>query len=229
MAAIAASVSALLFVDMAHIAGLVAAGVIPSPVPHADVVTFTCYKTMAGARGGVILCRDGLAKKIDHRVFPGCQGTSAVDLIAAKAVTFHLAAGAAFKSLQQRTLENARVLAEKLAESGFRVITGGTDTHQVLVDVTVRGLNGARAETVLESTGLVTNRNTIPADREHPGTVSGIRLGTGAVSARGMGPDEMVRIAQWIDTVLSVPEDKALREPTRVAVGELCRRYPIPA
>jgi len=228
MAEIADSVSALLFVDMAHIAGLVAAGAIPSPVPHADVVTFTCYKTMGGARGGVILSTDALARRIDSRVFPGCQGTSAVDLIAAKAVTFHLAATDAFSALQRRTLDNADALAGLLANAGFRVITGGTDTHQVLLDVTVKGMDGARAEDLLESAGLVTNRNTIPADREAPGHISGIRLGTGAISARGMGTGDMRQIAEWINAVISEPEDGGARERIRASVRALCDRFPVP-
>jgi glycine hydroxymethyltransferase len=211
---------------MAHIAGLVAAGVIPSPVPFADAVTFTCYKTMGGCRGGVILCKNAHAKRIDAAVFPGCQGTSAVDVIAAKAVTFKMAGTAEFVALQKNTAANAKHLAQSLARAGYRIVTGGTDTHQVLVDVSAKGIDGARAEQALESVGIVTNRNAIPADAGTPKRVSGIRLGTGAVSARGMGRSEMDILASLFDASVTGSHDPGVRGALMEKVAALCRRYP---
>ena len=225
---IACDIGALLFVDMAHIAGLVAAGVISSPVPFADAVTFTCYKTMGGCRGGVILCRKTHAKRIDAAVFPGCQGTSAVDVMAAKAVTFKMAGTADFITLQKTTVANSVHLAQALQRNGFRIITGGTDTHQVLVDVSAKEIDGAWAEKALESVGLVTNRNAIPADAGRSNRVSGIRLGTGAVSARGMGAAEMDVIAAVFDAALTGALDATASSSLREAVLSLCRRYPVP-
>ena len=227
MGAIARSVSAYLLVDMAHIGGLVAAGAIPSPVPHADFVTFTCYKTMMGGRGGVILCRQKFAQKIDRAVFPGCQGTSPVNTMAAKAVIFKLAKTPAYKRVQQRTLENAAKLAGLLQKKGLRVISGGTDTHQVLVDVTARGLDGSAAEKNLETAGIVLNQNVLPGDEAGKGAVSGIRLGTAGISTRGMGAADMESIADWLDRVLARDKDDGVIKAVRGEVKKLCRKYPV--
>jgi len=227
MAEIAGSVSAYLLVDMAHIGGLVAAGVIPSPISHADFVTFTCYKTMMGGRGGVILARQPLAEKIDRAVFPGCQGTSPVNTIAAKAVIFKLAGTPAFRKVQEKTLANAAHLARALQDKGLRIISNGTDTHQVLVDVTPRGLNGRRAEQALESAGMVLNQNVLPNDDGQRGGVSGIRIGTAGVAARGMGLTEMETIADWLDQVLSNHSDERVILKVRDKVADLCRQFPV--
>lgn len=227
MAQIAREVSAFLLADMAHIAGLVAAGVIPSPVPHCDFVTFTGYKTMMGGRGGVILCRKPHAGKIDRAVFPGCQGTSAVNMIAAKAVIFKLAMQERFVQIQKQTLENAVKLAHELASKGYRIVTGGTQNHQVLADVTAKGLDGKAAEEVLESVGLIANRNVIPGDADKIGAVSGIRLGTSAAAARGMGIEEMAAIAAWIDQALDHRSDRRILERIRQGVEALCQRFPL--
>ncbi|MEM5788526.1 MAG: serine hydroxymethyltransferase [Syntrophobacteraceae bacterium] len=227
MAAIAKDVSAYLFADMAHLAGLVAAGVIPSPVPFCDFVTFTCYKTMMGGRGGVILCRREYGRKVDSAVFPGCQGTAPVNVIAAKAVIFKLASGAGFIDIQKRTVENAAKLAEELAARGYRIVSGGTDNHQVLVDVSSRGLDGAVSELTLESVGIVANRNVIPRDAQKSGAVSGIRLGTAGLSARGMGPAEMPRIAELIDSALSNTGNDQFLDQIAQGVESLARAFPV--
>jgi len=227
MAEIADSVSAYLLVDMAHIGGLVAAGVIPSPVPHADFVTFTCYKTMMGGRGGVILSRRELAEKLDRAVFPGCQGTSAVNVIAAKAVIFKLARDRGFKQIQELTINNAQQLAGELQKRGFRIITNGTDTHQVLVDVRSRDLDGATAERALESAGIVLNQNIIPEDEDRKGSVSGIRIGTAGISARGMGAKETRMIADWLDQVMAHHRDQTVTENIKLDVSSLCRKFPV--
>lgn len=227
MGEIARSISALFLVDMAHIGGLVAANVIPSPVPHADFVTFTCYKTMMGGRGGVILSRKEFAGKIDRAVFPGCQGTSPVNAIAAKAVIFKLAETSAFRQVQTRTLENAAHLAEVLQKKGLRIISGGTDTHQVLVDVTTRGLDGGRAEKALESAGIVLNQNVLPGDAGGKGAVSGIRIGTAGVSTRGMGVREMDMIADWLDRIMANDLDDRTIQTVKSEVEALCRKFPV--
>ena len=227
MAEIAQKVSAYLLVDMAHIAGLVAAKVIPSPVGHSDFVTFTCYKTMMGGRGGVILSKEEYADRIDSTVFPGCQGTSPVNLLAAKAVIFKLATEPSFQDLQKKTVENGTSFAAALAKAGYRLVSGGTDTHQVLVDLTSKGLNGDVAEKKLESVGIVLNRNAIPLDAEAPGRSSGIRIGSGAISARGMGKKEIFRITNLIDRVLSQPENDALLAQVSKEVSHLCEEFPV--
>jgi len=227
MAEIAAAVSAYLLVDMAHLAGLVAAGVIPSPVPHSDFVTFTGYKTLMGPRGGVILCRAPFAARIDRTIFPGCQGTSAVNLIAAKAMIFKLAGEKAFIDTQSRTVANAAHLAAALADRGYRIVTGGTDNHLVLVDMRSQDLAGGPAEKVLESVGIIANRNVIPGDEENPGRVSGLRFGTAAVATRGMGPGEMAAIADMIATVLAGSQDPAVIQRIKARVAELCGRFPV--
>ncbi len=227
MAEIARDVSAYLLVDMAHLAGLVAAGVIPSPVPHSDFVTFTGYKTLMGPRGGVILCREPYARKIDRTIFPGCQGTSAVNLIAAKAMAFKLAGEKAFIDIQAQTVANAACLARALADRGYRIVTGGTDNHLVLVDMRSKGIEGGPAEKTLESVGIIANRNVIPGDEQKPGTVSGVRFGTAAVTTRGMGKSEILEIADMIDTVLSDDEDPAAVGRTIERVAALCQKFPV--
>jgi len=227
LAEVAVSVSACLLVDMAHISGLVAAGIIPSPVPHADFVTLTCYKTMMGGRGGVILCKDRYAKSIDRALFPGCQGTSPVNVIAAKAVIFKLAMEKEFETIQKRTVENAAVLAAVLAEKGYTILTGGTDTHQVIVDLSPVGMTGDTAETSLEQAGIILNKNVIPQDETHPGKVSGIRIGTAAVAARGMGVREMALIGDLLDRVIRNSNGPETLAAVRTYVSELCNRFPV--
>lgn len=227
MASIAKEVGAFLMADMAHLAGLVAAQVIPSPVPHCDFTTLTCYKTLMGGRGGVILSTDEFAQRLDRAVFPGVQGTSAVNFIAAKALIFKLARTHRFAQVQRDTIANAAAMAQCMADKGYRIVTGGTDNHQVLVDLGGRKLTGARAERLLEEAGLVMNRNVVPRDAQHPGRVSGLRLGTGAIAARGMGHEEVRLIADWIDQVLARPGDPATAARVRKAVEALCRRFPV--
>ncbi len=227
MACIAKKISAYLFTDMAHIAGLVAAGVVESPVPHCDFVTFTLYKTMMAGRGGVILCRKKFAKQIDRTIFPGCQGTSAVNQIAAKAVGFHLAGKPHFVALQQKTTDNAKTLAVELSRAGFPIVTGGTDNHQVIVDLSQQKTDGFRAEKLLESVGIVLNRNTIPRDYGRKGAVSGIRIGTSAVTTRGMGNTEMAKIARLIDTTLKSRAKPFELDAIKLDVLDLCRCFPV--
>jgi len=227
MAEIAKEVSAYLFADMAHLAGLVAAKAIPSPVPHCDFVTFTCYKTMMGGRGGVILCKHDYGKKIDSAIFPGCQGTSAVNLIAAKALIFKLAMEPEFIDIQKKTLENADCLARELGLKGYRIVTGGTDNHQVLVDVTPKGLEGNTAEKLLESVGIITNRNVISSDSDSPGNISGIRLGSSAVTSRGIEKPEIVKIAELIDAAIVNHDNENVLDRVSEEVLELCKRFPV--
>lgn len=227
MAEIARGVSAFLLVDMAHLAGLVAAGVIPSPVPCSDFVTFTCYKTMMGPRGGVILCRDQFARRIDRTIFPGCQGTSAVNLIAAKAMIFKLAGEKEFIRIQAQTVANAVCLAKELKARGYRIVTGGTDNHLVLMDLTSKNQAGGQAEKILESVGIIANRNVIPGDENRPGSVSGVRFGTAAVATRGMREDEIRVIAKMIDRVLTSDQDRRVLEEAKAEVVELCGRFPV--
>jgi glycine hydroxymethyltransferase len=227
IAAIAKEVDAYCLADMAHLAGLVAAKVIPSPVPCCDFVTFTTYKTLMGGRGGVILAREEFGQRLNKAVFPGCQGTSAVNLIAAKGLIFKLARAPRFIEIQKKTVENAKILAQSLNAQGYRIVSGGTDNHQVLVDLTAKGLNGTMAETALESAGIVLNRNVIPSDALTPGSVSGLRLGSAGLTTRGMGHSEMIAIARMIDTVLSHPDDPTVLRKVNHQVKKLCRRYPV--
>jgi len=227
MAEIARSVSAYLLVDMAHLDGLVAAGTIPSPVPYSDFVTFTGYKTLMGPRGGVILCRAPFARKIDRTIFPGCQGTSAVNLIAAKALIFKLAGEKAFIATQTQTVQNAAHLAAALAGCGYRIVTGGTDNHLVLVDVGARDLEGGHVEKTLESVGIIANRNVIPGDENKAGTVSGVRFGTSAVTTRGMGTAEMDAIAGLIDRVLTNGQEQGVLDRIKNEVAALCKQFPV--
>ncbi len=228
IAEIARDVSAYLLADMAHIAGLVAAKIIPSPVPYCDFITFTCYKTMMGGRGGVILAKKKYEKRLNSAIFPGCQGTSPVNVIAAKAVIFKLAGEERFIKIQKNILKNAKELAAKIESRGYRLITDGTDNHQVLVDLSGRGVDGDTAEKALESAGIIMNRNVIPSDAGSKNMlVSGIRIGSSAVTARGMGRSEMARIADLIDTVLSNLNNEDALFGVRKDVERLCDEYPV--
>jgi len=227
MADIAAEVNALLLVDMAHLAGLVAAGVIPSPVPHADFTTFTCYKTMMGGRGGVILTRERYGRAVDSAVFPGCQGTTAANLLAAKALIFKLATEQLFITIQKKTIENARIMADEFMAHGFTVVSGGTDNHQVILDLTGKGISGKEAEQALEAANIILNRNVVPADADHPSQVSGIRLGAGAIAARGMGQDQASLLVELMDQVLAEPHDAAVAAHVREKIARLCAAFPV--
>jgi glycine hydroxymethyltransferase len=223
---IADSVEARLMVDMAHFAGLVAAGEHPSPIPHADVVTTTIHKTLAGPRSGMILCREEHAKAIDKAIFPGQQGGPLMHTIAAKAVALRIASSEPFRARQRQTIANAQALAEGLEEGGVPVLTGGTDVHLVLVDLTPSGLDGKTAEDRLEEVGITVNRNAIPFDERPPMNPSGLRIGTPALTTRGLGEDEMREIATVIATALSDDFDAqkgALSDRTRA----LMDRYPL--
>ena len=225
---IARDVEALLFVDMAHIAGLIAAGLHPSPFPHADVVTSTTHKTLRGPRGGSVFARAGLARAIDRAVFPGTQGGPLMHVIAAKAVAFREASTEAFRADQQRTVENAVALAETLVEHGALVVSGGTDTHLLLVDVTPLGVNGTEAERLLEAVGVTVNKNAIPFDPLPPNTASGIRLGTPAITTRGMGPREVRVVGEIIVRVLRERDDRAVADEAAAVVRDLCARFDVP-
>ncbi|MFN8062053.1 MAG: serine hydroxymethyltransferase [Vicinamibacterales bacterium] len=227
IAAVARDVGAALMTDMAHIAGLVAAGVHPSPVPHSDFVTTTTHKTLRGPRGGLVLCRADEAKAIDKAVFPGVQGGPLMHVIAAKAVCFREALGAEFKTYQQRIVANAARLAAGLSAAGFRLVSGGTDNHLMLVDVASKGSTGKAAELALGKAGITVNKNTIPYDQQPPLVASGIRIGTAAVTTRGMGIDEMDIVAALIERALAAPDDDRVLDGVRKEVGELCRRFPL--
>ncbi len=225
---IARKADALLMVDMAHIAGLVAAGVHPSPFPHADLVTTTTHKTLRGPRGGVIFAREALGKAVDKSVFPGTQGGPLMHVIAAKAVAFHLAATDEFREDQRKTVANAAVLADTLARNGAKVVSGGTDNHLMLVDVTPLGVTGRQAEELLDGVGITVNKNAIPFDPLPPNTASGIRLGTPATTTRGFGAAEMRRVGELIVRTLREHEDAAVREQVADEVREICSRFPVP-
>ena len=227
MSDISKSVSAYLLVDMAHIAGLVAAGVIPSPVPHADFVTFTTYKTLKGGRGGVILCKKEYERKISKTIFPGAQGTPSLNLLAAKAVCFKLAMEPGFKEEQIKTLENAAAFAAGFERKGYRIVSGGTDNHLVLVDLRSKGLTGDVAEKALESVGIVVNRNVIPGDPEKPDVTSGIRIGSPGVTTRGMGEVEVAQIVELMDTAMADRKDSHILEQVSQGVADLCRKFPV--
>ena len=224
--AIADEVGAMLLVDMAHFAGLVAGGVYPSPIPHAQLVTSTTHKTLRGPRGGLILCTAELAKAVDKSVFPGTQGGPLEHVIAAKAVAFGEALQPEFKEYSRQVVANAKALAEGLIERGFAIVSGGTDTHLMLVDLRPKNLTGKAAEHVLNRAGITVNKNTIPDDPQSPFVTSGIRLGTPALTTRGMGPAEMTRIAGLIDAVLSRPEDDTVAT-VRQEVAELASAFPL--
>ncbi|MGD9269329.1 MAG: serine hydroxymethyltransferase [Desulfobacterales bacterium] len=227
IAKIARSVSAILLVDMAHIAGLVAAKVIPSPVPHADFVTFTTYKTLRAGRGGVILCKQKHIDRINRAIFPGGQGTPSLNLIAAKAVCFQLAQADDFIELQRKTLKNAGCFAAEFKRLGYRMVSGGTENHLVLIDLRSKGLTGALAETTLESVGIIVNRNVIPADPEKPEISSGIRIGSPAITSRGMQEPEVRQIARLMDTAMSNTENSQILAQVAQEVQDLCKQFPI--
>jgi glycine hydroxymethyltransferase len=227
--AIAREVGALLLVDQAHIAGLVAAGLHPSPVPHADVVTMTTHKTLRGPRGGLIVCKEAWVKKINSAVFPGGQGGPFMHMIAAKAVALREAGEPAFREYARAVVENAAALAQALSERGLRIVSGGTDNHLLLVDVSVLGLTGAQAEAALGAVSITCNKNLIPYDPQPPLKASGIRLGTAAVTSRGLARAEILRLAGLIADVLHAPADDSVQRRTRSAVRELTEAYPIRA
>lgn len=224
---IADSVGAMLMVDMAHIAGLVAAGVHPSPVPHADVVTTTTHKTLRGPRAGLVLAKEKYGKAIDKAVFPGSQGGPMMHVIAAKAICFKEAMTDEFKEYSKQVVSNAKRLASVLAERGFRVISGGTDNHMVLVDLTNKGITGSDAEAVLESVGIAVNKNTIPFETRSPKVTSGIRLGTPAITTRGLSEEQVGEVASIVADVLSSPEDGAVLAEASRRVRKLCEDYPV--
>ncbi len=224
---IAAEQDIPLMVDMAHIAGLVAAGVHMSPVPYADIITTTTHKTLRGPRGGLILCRKSRAKKLNSRVFPGCQGGPLMQQVAAKAVAFGEALDPSFKAYAAAIIENARTLANTLLERGVNLVSGGTDNHIVLLDLRDSTVSGAEAEAILESAGITTNKNKIPFDPEPPTITSGIRLGTPALTTRGMGQAEMEKIGTWIADILASPEDSRLQETILNEVEKLCGDFPL--
>jgi glycine hydroxymethyltransferase len=227
MAEIVRSVSAYFMVDMAHIAGLVAAGVIPGPVSHADFVTFTTYKTLNGGRGGVILCRQEHAQKISKTIFPGAQGTPSLNLLAAKAVCFKLALEPEFKERQNKTLENAAAFAAGFEKKGYRLVSGGTDNHLVLVDLRSKDLTGDVAEKTLESVGIIVNRNVIPGDPQRPDITSGIRVGSPAITTRGMAAQEVAQIVNLMDTAMSNNKNHNILEQVSREVVDLCRMFPV--
>ncbi len=224
---IASEVGALLMADIAHPAGLVAAGLHPSPVPYAEFVTTTTHKTLRGPRGGMILCRAEHAAAIDKTLFPGMQGGPLMHIIAAKAVAFQEALQPEFQVYQRQIVENARTLAEELMRQGFRLVSGGTDTHLMLVDLRGKGLTGKVAEVALDRAGITVNKNAIPFDPEKPAVTSGIRIGTPAVTSRGMKGPEMKQIASFIATVLADPENEKTQIQVAAAVRELCAVFPL--
>jgi glycine hydroxymethyltransferase len=226
--AIADEVGAALMVDMAHIAGLVAAGVHPSPVPHAAVVTMTTHKTLRGPRGGLIVCGADRIKPINSAVFPGGQGGPLMHVIAAKAVAFREALQPSFKEYGRRVVANAQALAGALIDRGLSIVSGGTDNHLLMLDVGKAGLSGAQAEDLLHSVDLTVNKNLIPFDPRPPMEASGIRIGTAAVTTRGLGEAEMVRMAGWIADLIASPEDEALRTRIRGEVAEVAGACPLP-
>src|ERR671929_685499 len=226
---IARSVGARVMADIAHIAGPVAAGLHPSPVPHADYVTSTTHKTLRGPRGGLILCKEEHAAEVNKKVFPGVQGGPLVHIIAAKAVAFGEALREDFKEYQQQVLRNAKALAEELKAQGFRLVSGGTDNHLVLVDVFMggKGVTGKVAEKALEAAGITANKNTIPFDTNKPFIASGIRLGTPALTTRGMGGEEMRLIARLIAEIIHDPQSEEVKARVKESVRELAARFPL--
>ncbi len=219
-------VGAVMMVDIAHIAGLVATGLHPSPVPYADFVTTTTHKTLRGPRGGMIMCKEKWAKALDKTIFPGLQGGPLMHVIAAKAVAFKEALEPSFKVYQQQILDNAQALAAGLKERGFRLITGGTDNHLMLVDVRNKKVTGKIAEKALDKAGITANKNTIPNDPESPFVTSGLRLGTPAVTTRGMKTAEMAKIAEFIDRALTEPDNEENLAQIKKEVVELCQKFP---
>ena len=227
MADVAHEVGAIFMVDMAHFAGLVAAGLHPNPVEYADIVTTTTHKTLRGPRGGMILCKEEYAKAIDKAVFPGIQGGPLMHVIAAKAVALGEALQPEFKVYAEQVIKNAKVLAAELMAKGLTIVSGGTDTHVMLVDVRNTGLTGKEAEHLLDEIGITANKNTIPFDPASPFVTSGVRLGTPALTTRGLKEDDMKEIADIIATVLQNPEDTAKHQDTAKRVAALCEKYPL--
>jgi len=223
--AIAKEVGAYLLVDMAHIAGLVAAGLHPNPVPYADFVTTTTHKTLRGPRGGLILCKEEYAKAIDKAIFPGIQGGPLMHVIASKAVCFREALTDEFKAYQKQIIKNAKVLADTLTEKGFRLVSGGTDNHLMLVDLTNFDVTGKEAEKRLDEVRITVNKNTIPFETKSPFITSGIRIGTPAVTSRGMKEDDMVEIGTLIHMVISDFENT--KDEVKKRVEALCAKYPL--
>ena len=226
-AEVAREIGAIFMVDMAHFAGLVAGGVYPSPVPHADVVTTTTHKTLRGPRGGLILCKAEHAKAIDKAVFPGSQGGPLEHVIAAKAVCFKEALDPSFREYSRRVVANARALAAALAGRNFQIVSGGTDNHLMLVDLRNRGLTGKVAQSALDNAAITVNKNTVPRETQSPFVTSGIRIGTSAVTTRGMGEGEMSRIAILIDRVLAAPDDPSVAAAVRNDVRALTKEFPL--
>jgi glycine hydroxymethyltransferase len=228
MARIAHDVDALLFVDMAHVAGLVAAGQHPSPFPHADLVTTTTHKTLRGPRGGMVFCRTDLAKQVDKSVFPGTQGGPLMHVIAAKAVALLLAQTDEFRADMERTVDNAAVLARTLADNSCRVVSGGTDNHLMLVDVTPLGVTGREAEAILDGIGITVNKNAIPFDANPPNIASGIRVGTPATTTRGFGSAEMTDLGRMIASAINNRDNAGTLAVLADQVRAICARFPVP-
>ena len=229
IAEVAREVDALVFVDMAHVAGLVAAGLHPNPVPVADFVSTTTHKTLRGPRGGIVLCKSGWAKKLDSAVFPGLQGGPLMHVIAGKAVCFGEALRPEFKAYAAQIIANAQVLAEEITRAGFRLVSGGTDNHLILIDMGSKGLTGKIAEAALGRAGITVNKNLIPFDTRKPLDPSGIRMGTPALTTRGLREDAMRQVAAWIVKVLAEPDNAALAERVRGEIRDFARDYPVPA
>ncbi|HSH44613.1 MAG TPA: serine hydroxymethyltransferase, partial [Longimicrobiales bacterium] len=224
---IAREVDAALLVDMAHIAGLVAGGEHPSPVPHADIVTSTTHKTLRGPRGGFALCREEYAKAYNKAVFPGMQGGPLMHVIAAKAVSFREASELSFQEYARQVVANAAALGEALMARGFQLVSGGTDNHLILLDLSDRELTGKDAEAALERAGITTNKNTVPGEKRSPFVTSGVRIGTAALTTRGMDEDDMRAVGGWIADVLEAPGDDSVRDAVRGGVRELTERRPL--
>jgi len=227
-AEVAKEAGAMLMVDMSHIAGLVAGGVHASPAPYADVITTTTHKTLRGPRGALALCKIEYAEALDKAVFPGTQGGPHLHSIAAKAVCFGEALKPEFKDYARRIVENAATLSEGLLAGGLRLVSGGTDNHLILADCGSKGISGLKAQNALQGAGIVTNRNTIPYDERSAYVTSGLRMGTPALTSRGMGPDEMRRVAAWVLRVLDDPDGERVREQVKAEVAEFARAYPVP-
>ncbi|MCB0391495.1 MAG: serine hydroxymethyltransferase [Bdellovibrionales bacterium] len=224
---IANAVGAKLLVDMAHFAGLVAADVHPSPIPYADYVTSTTHKTLRGPRGGIIITREENAKAVNSKIFPGIQGGPLEHAISAKAIAFGEALKPEFKTYQTQVLKNAKALAATLMERGFELVTQGTDNHLLLLDLSNRDITGKEGETVLDNAGITVNKNTVPNEKRSPFVTSGLRLGTPALTTRGMKEEEMSLIANWIADILEKPKDESLADNIKEQVRELCKKYPI--
>ncbi|MBM4127155.1 MAG: serine hydroxymethyltransferase [Nitrospira sp.] len=224
---IAKSVGAYLLVDIAHIAGLIAAGLHPNPVPYADFVTTTTHKTLRGPRGGVTMCKAEHAKAVDKLVFPGLQGGPLMHVIAAKAVAFKEALSPSFKRYQQQVLVNAKALAQGLMDRGYKIVSGGTDTHLMLVNLSNKGITGKDADAALDAAGIILNKNAVPYDEKPPAIASGIRMGSPIVSTRGMKEPEMKQIVELVDRVLQHSQEPAVLEEVRLQAKALCNRFPI--